>query len=97
MVLYPARTASVLPFAVGCVLLLDSTLRLQTALDAKRFGLEGWYWLLILSIVTILCSIVLILQPFDGAKALMILLGICLIADGVQNLYSALKAVRRYH
>lgn len=93
--LFPTRAAAVLPLALGCVLLLDGALRLQTAIDAKRFGITSWYWLLILSLVTMACSIVLILRPFRGAEALTVLMGVCLICDGVQNLYSVLRTVRK--
>lgn len=95
IVCFPTRAASLLPFVLGCVLLLDSALRLQTAIDAKRFGMKNWHWLLILSLLSIACSIVLILQPFDGAKALSVLIGVCLMCDGVQNLYSVLRTMRK--
>jgi uncharacterized membrane protein HdeD (DUF308 family) len=95
MVLYPAKTAAILPFVVGCLLLLDSALKLQTAIDAKKFGMDNWLLLLIMAIVTIVCSILLIINPFSGALALAWILGICLIADGVQNLYSVLSSVRK--
>ena len=75
-----------MPVIIGVFVLLDGSFKIQTARDAKIFGLHGWWGILVLAILTCLGGLFLIINPFSGAVALMILLGATLIMDGIQNL-----------
>lgn len=84
----------ILPVAIGIMILVDSIFELQMAIDLKRLGLGRWWSMLALSILSILFSFLLILEPFDGSVTLMIFIGLSLIVDGIQSLCSVIYASR---
>lgn len=86
ILLHPTNVVNVMPVIIGVFVLLDGSFKIQTARDAKIFGLHGWWGILVLAILTCLGGLFLIINPFSGAVALMILLGATLIMDGIQNL-----------
>ena len=91
---HPANVALMLPVLVGVFVMIDGVFKLQTAGDAKRFGLGNWWLILALAIVTCLCGMFLVVNPFDGARVMMTLLGVTLLVDGIQNLYVVIYTVR---
>ena len=90
----PKVFISLVPVIIGILVLVDGLFKIQTAIDSKKFGLKKWWISLSLGIASGLIGISLILKPFEGNKILMILLGITLIIDGVQNLWMVLYTVR---
>lgn len=71
---------------LGIFLVFDGTFKLQTSIDSKRFGMTSWGTILALAIITCICGLFLIFAPIKAAKVLSVIMGISLIADGIQNL-----------
>lgn len=94
IILHPGNIAAVMPVIIGVFVLIDGAMKIQTSHDAKLFGLVYWWGILIFGILSCVCGLLLILNPFEGASALMILLGISLIADGIQNLWITAYTVK---
>ena len=90
----PLGTAGLLCAALGVVLLADGLLRVQTALDARRFGLNTWWLMLALAVITGAVGALLALCPATGAEALTQLLGISLLAEGALNLCVAVCTIK---
>ena len=67
--------------ALGILVLLDSLLSIQTALDSKKFGLSSWKYILILSIVTGTFGVLVIL------KNTLTFAGFALLAEGFMRHY----------
>jgi uncharacterized membrane protein HdeD (DUF308 family) len=94
-----SRVVDLLQIVIGVYLVVDSVFKLQTALDAKRLGVSGWWISLILTAACLALGIVLIVKI--GSNLLMVLIGAALIADGLQNLFlvifsaAAAKALAR--
>ena len=86
--------AGLLCVALGVAILADGLLKIQTALDARRFGLEAWPFILALAIAAGVAGTVLMLRPWQSAAALIRLMGISLAAEGVLSLCVALCAVK---
>jgi uncharacterized membrane protein HdeD (DUF308 family) len=84
----PELAAEILPLIVGVLILFDGMFKLQIALDLRRGGLPGWIAELVLALLSGVCGVLLILNPFAGALALMILMGVSLTVDGIQNLFT---------
>ena len=82
----PENVMAFLSVVIGLYILIDGLFKLQTALDSKRFGLQKWPLIFAASIFTGALGLVLILNPFEGATALLIFMGIALMADGIQNI-----------
>ena len=94
MMLHSEEIVAVVPIIVGVFIMIDGAFKLQTSLDARQFGLEKWWYILILALVTCLCGLLLLLNPFGGARALAAWQGITLIVDGAQNLCIVIFTVR---
>ena len=67
--------------ALGILILLDSLLSIQTALDSKKFGLSSWKCILILSVTAGTFGVLLILQNTTAFA------GLALLAEGVMRHY----------
>ena len=94
MMLHSQEIVAVVPIIVGIFIMIDGAIKLQTALDAKHFGLEKWWYILILALVTCLCGLLLLLNPFSGMRALASWQGVTLIVDGAQNLCIVIYTVK---
>lgn len=85
---------AVLPVAVGAFILVDSILRFQTAIDAKRFGMEKWWALMAAAALGSVLGAALLLTIFEEPQAMTRLLGLTLLIDGGENLLACLYAVK---
>ena len=97
LLLHPQDAMVVLPVAAGIYILFGSVLDIQVAVEMHRFGLRNWGCSLALGILDAVLGFYLLFNPFSGAAALMMAVGICLIVGSVQNLYSVFcisKAIR---
>ena len=93
-IIHPEHIISILPIVRGIFILVEGVLRIQTAMDAKTFGLSTWWMMILLAIATSVCGLLLIFKPFESAIAMMMLLGVTLLIDGVQNLWVAIYTVK---
>lgn len=90
----PDRALVFLCIVLGIAILTDGLFKLQSSLDARRFGLKVWGLLLGLAVCAGIIGTLLLLHPGESAKGLMILLGIGTLFEGLLNLYFALYAVK---
>lgn len=90
----PGWAVNMLGLALGIEIITEGLFRVQTSLDARRFGLESWWLILALAVVTGGVGTALILWPVTGSGALVRLLGASLLAEGMLDLCVALVAVK---
>ncbi|MCI8276160.1 MAG: hypothetical protein HFI66_11255 [Lachnospiraceae bacterium] len=79
---------------IGVIALADGLFKLQTAIDAKRFGLGRWWMIAATALISAVFGLLLVVDPFAGAIALMTMTGLTFLAEGVLNLCVALCAVK---
>ena len=79
---------------IGIVICTDNVFRLQTSIEAKRFGFVYWWVIFLFTILSGFTGIFLITFPFEGTKAVMIATVVTLTISGLQNLCSTLYLVR---
>ena len=82
----PDHAMNFLCLVLGISIMADALLKLQTALDAKKFGLPAWWLILVLAVVAF--------RPTKSAQILTVLLGVSMLSEGVLNLGVALCAVK---
>lgn len=87
----PEKFVGLTCVSMGTLVLVDALFKVRIIRDARRFGIERWWLLLIIAIVTAILGGVLIFY-FGGQ--LDILFGITLIAEGVLGLSTALVLVK---
>ena len=82
----PNGAMSFLCIVFGIPVLADGLFKIQISLDAKRFGIGQWWLLLLLAALTCVIGLLLVIRPSDAARALMVLMGISLLLDGILNI-----------
>ena len=87
MLIFPGIVVSALPIALGILIIFDSIIRLQIAFEFKKNGYDKWKLSLILALITIAFGIAMLFNPFAGAAALTVFVGIALLAAGIVNLW----------
>ena len=92
---HPGNLVVLLQFLIGLFILFDGVFKFQTALDARRWGLTRWWSILMAAILSAAAGLLLLLNPFGSAKAMVVLLGITLVVNGIQNLVVLLYTFRR--
>ena len=80
--------------ALGMLFGSDGLFKIQAASDSKRFGLRPWWLILTLAIMACLAGLLLVFRPMDGARALLVLLGIAMLAEGILNLCVACSMIK---
>ena len=94
ILLRPVRMMSLLCMALGIAILADGLLKVQTAIDARRFGLRTWWLILALAIFAGTAGMLLMLRPSQSAQVLTRVMGVAVMAEGILSLCVALCAVK---
>ena len=90
----PESIMLMLCLIVGISIAGDGLLKIQTAMEARRFGLSSWWLILVLGILAAILGIATAFHPFEGAQLLMTLIGAALLAEGILNLCVSLCAIK---
>ncbi len=91
------RTEAVLPAIwafLGVCVLVDALLKIQIAIDARTFGIRRWWLILTTAILACMTGALLVLHPSESGRAILILLGIALLFEGILNFVTILTAVK---
>lgn len=89
----PDNVLTALPYIIGVYVLIDALLKVQTAMDAKEFGMRAWLPLMITALFLTGASVaILVLQTkFEDTRAL---IPIALMLDGAESFWNTLGTVR---
>lgn len=96
MICRPERIVVLFYSIAGILLLTDGLLKIQLSIDAKAFGIRQWWLILAFAILTGIFGVLLILRPISGASAVVTLLGISALCEGLLNLWVSLWTVRAF-
>ena len=77
-----------LGFVLGLIIVIDSFIKFQKALELQKAKYSNWWVILIFSFLTIALGVVLIINPFKTAITLGRLIGIFLILDGLTDIWT---------
>ena len=86
------RMVQYLPVAVAAYVLMEGLLRVQTSLDACRFGMSHWYLLLVTGCLLTIGGLWVFL--FGNAAHRYVLMGACMIADAAVTTFVTMYTVR---
>ena len=78
----------------GVCVLADGLLKIQTAIDAKVFGVSKWWLILAAAIAADIAGFFLIINPVESAAVVAVILGVTLVMEGLLNLITVLVAVK---
>lgn len=97
LLLHPLDSVVFLPIMAGMFMIFGSVFDIQLSVEMQRVHLGNWVATLIMGIVNAAFAVFLILDPFQGASALMAYIGICLILRSIDVfylIYCVSKAIR---
>ena len=92
--LRPDNAMNFICVSLGMCILADSLFKVRIALEAKGFGVGAWWLTLVLSILAGIVGMLLVFRPSEAIEALVVLLGISLLAEGMLNLSVAISLVK---
>ena len=78
----PEKVLSILPIALGAVVVVDSCMSLKRAFQLKALGMERWWLAVLLAVVTLLFGLVVMFNPFQSALLVTRIVGGVLIYQG---------------
>lgn len=94
MLTYPEGIMGLLPVLAGVFVLTESVLRLQTAIDARHFGMRRWRSILAVSAGGAVLGILMLLHPFESGRMLVRMMGLTLAVDGAEGLLTGLFTIK---
>lgn len=97
LLIHPHGAVVLLPVVAGFFMIIGGVVDIQISVEMRRCQFRNWGITMALGIISTLLAFLLILNPFQGAAALMIYIGISLIIWSIRNFYSIhciSKAVR---
>mgnify|MGYP002625602249 CR=1 FL=1 len=93
MVIWRApEVANIMAVVIGMFILVDCVFKLQVALDSKRMGASSWWVTLLFTCICMVLGCLLIFDTFKGQQVISIMMGVSLVADGLQNLCTVVYA-----
>ena len=96
LILCPQFLASIIPFALGVYVLVDSVSAIRRSLDMKALGYEKWWAALASALVLALFGALMVFNPFKAMSTLVLVIGLGLVFDGVNTLATTLVAIQVY-
>lgn len=86
----PEAMASVIPLVIGVIIIINSAAKLEYSMELRKNGDALWKTTMILSIITVLCGILLIFNPFSGAIFITKIVGILIFVYSLLDIISTL-------
>ena len=76
VLLNPFHTITFVFIAMGISILADALFKIRIAMEARRFGIEAWWLILILAALTAVAGLLLVFRPWESANILTVLLAV---------------------
>ena len=94
MLIHPGILASFICVVFGLSVLISSLFNIQTALDAKKFGINQWWLIFALSVIAAVWGLILVFRPSEAADVMAVLLGITLLFESAVNICTVVTSVK---
>ncbi len=78
----------------GIYVLFDGLLKMQTAFDAKKFGMRKWIIVLITAIVLVMVGVMTLISQYSEPLPQFVFLTISFMLDGMVNIFITAYTVR---
>ena len=78
----------------GIYVVIDGLLKLQTAFDAKKFGIDKWLVILLTAIVLVGSGVLTLIAPYSEQISQFLVLDIAMMIDGVVHIWITAYTVR---
>lgn len=86
----PHAIASILPIVLGIAIIINSASKLQYAFVLKNDHNDLWKTTMIIAIISTICGVVLLFNPFAGAVLIMRIVGIFILVYSLLDIISTI-------
>ena len=76
----------IIPFVIGMFIVVEGILNIVRSFQLRQWGFERWLYDLVLSVLLLILGMIIVVNPFDAALVSVMMIGICLVYDGLLNL-----------
>lgn len=84
---HPLGALTILPIILGFYIIIAGVFSIQISTESRSFGISNWWKSLFFGIIGIIFGLLMVINPFAGASALMEFAGVALLLTGIENLY----------
>ena len=88
LLMRPEIIVGFLPVLLGIAIVIDGAVKIQQSMDLLRAGYRRWWLVLLLAALALAAGVVLLINPFEAASTLVLMIGIVLIYNGVTDLWT---------
>ncbi len=85
----PEAIASIIPIIIGVGIIINSAIKLQYSLDLRKIKNSMWKTTLLVSILSTLCGVVILFNPFEGAVIITQIIGAFLVIYAIVDVICA--------
>ena len=90
IILHPRAIASIIPFVLGVIIIFNSSSKVHYAFQLKSQNNELWKSTLVMSLLTTICGLLLIFNPYTGAIAITKIVGVIIVLYALLDIVSSL-------
>ncbi len=94
MLMRPEGLMNFICIALGLSILTDGLFKIQIAIDSKKFGIDQWWLILALAIITVAVGVAVVAMPGGSSRILSIMIGVSLLCEGILNISTVITAVK---
>lgn len=94
MLIRADRLMAFLSVIYGVYVMADGMMKIQIALDSRKFGIRMWWLIFAAAGITAGIGFLMVLRPFAGAQFLITVLGMSMLAEGILNLVTVVGTVK---
>lgn len=88
-------TFSALTIIYGVIVLLASIEKIQLCVDLLRKKRKKWYLAAISAVISLVCAVIILKNPFSSTTLIWIIAGISLILEAIFDMYTLLENCRK--
>ena len=85
----PKAISSIIPIIIGVGVIINSALKLQFSLELKKVDNRMWMTTFIVALISTLCGVVILFNPFEGAIVITQLIGGFLVFYAIVDIICA--------
>lgn len=91
---YPLIAMIVMPFVIGIWMLFRAFMTVSSPIALRALGAKGWLWLIVTSMLLILPSLAIIINPFVELINIVLITGIAFVLSGIFRIIFSQKLKR---
>lgn len=94
MLIYPNILSFIIPLMLGTWFIMTSIFKIRLTLYLSKIQNTPWLLLMLISILSIVCGFILILNPIDSSVAITLFIGIVIIVYAISDIINMIVLKR---